>query len=252
MYRLSGAPPSWRQSLLAACLWAGEGGTASHRAAAALWQLEGFSPGIVEIVTPRPLHNASVIVHRGCLPERDVTAVGAIPTTTVVRTLIDLGTVVEADAVERALDDALRRRLVTPLRLQRRLRELGRRQGTRALRSLLADRSPGPSQPESVLETRLWKLLRRSGLPHPVLQHEVREGGRLLARVDFAWPDRLVAVEADGYAFHGDAAAWRRDLGRRNELTARGWRVVHVTWNEVSTSPRQVVATIRRVLESAG
>jgi very-short-patch-repair endonuclease len=99
-----------------------------------------------------------------------------------------------------------------------------------------------------VLEARLWKLLRRSRLPRPILQYEVRDGRRLVARVDFAWPDRAVAVEADGYRFHGDVAAWGRDLRRRNELTGRGWRVVHVTWADVTRRPDEVLAVIGRAL----
>src|SRR5262249_3708119 len=42
VYRIAGVPSSWVQDLLAAC-WAGgdRGGVASHRAAAALWDLPG-------------------------------------------------------------------------------------------------------------------------------------------------------------------------------------------------------------------
>ena len=38
----------------------------------------------------------------------------------------------------------------------------------------------------------------RGGLPKPELQHEVRDGHRLVAIVDFAFPALKIAIEADG------------------------------------------------------
>jgi len=88
----------------------------------------------------------------------------------------------------------------------------------------LADGLAGSPQ-----ETRLRLLLHRSGLPCPAAQHAVRDAGGLVARVDFAWPERTIALEYEG-AWHGDSpqqvAADRR---RRNPLSAAGWTVVFVT-----------------------
>src|SRR5947208_8104389 len=42
VFRIVGAPPSWRQSLMAACLLWGDGAGVSHRAAAVLWRVPGF------------------------------------------------------------------------------------------------------------------------------------------------------------------------------------------------------------------
>ena len=81
---------------------------------------------------------------------------------------------------------------------------------------------------ESPPETRLRLLLHRSGLPRPVAQFDVRVDGRWVARVDFAWPDRRVAVEYDG-AWHGDVAQFPEDRRRLNRIAAAGWRVHFVT-----------------------
>ena len=64
VYRVSGAPPSWEQSVLAVCL-AVPGATASFRCAAALWELEGFAAGAVEITVPgrQRTRLAGVTVH---------------------------------------------------------------------------------------------------------------------------------------------------------------------------------------------
>jgi very-short-patch-repair endonuclease len=103
----------------------------------------------------------------------------------------------------------------------------------------LADGLAGSPQ-----ETRLRLLLHRSQLPQPVAQHVVRDAaGAFVARVDFGWPDRKVAVEYEG-RWHGESpqqvAADRRRL---NRLRAAGWTVVFVTAEDLRR-PASVVALI--------
>src|SRR5437899_5534746 len=52
VYRVAGAPESWRQHLLAACFAAGDGAVASFRAATILWGLNGFCSETLEITVP--------------------------------------------------------------------------------------------------------------------------------------------------------------------------------------------------------
>src|SRR3954470_15289693 len=52
VYRVGGAPVTWRQKVLAAVLAAGPGAIASHATAAALWMLSGFAPKKIEITVP--------------------------------------------------------------------------------------------------------------------------------------------------------------------------------------------------------
>lgn len=99
---------------------------------------------------------------------------------------------------------------------------------------------------ESPPETRLRLLLHRSGLPLPVAQFEVRAGSRFVARVDFAWPDRRLAVEYDG-AWHGDPQQFAKDRIRLNRLAAAGWRVHFVTREEMRR-PEQVLAGVAAAL----
>jgi very-short-patch-repair endonuclease len=256
VYRVSGAPPSWRQTLFGACLWTGPDAVASHRSAAALWGLEGVRDGFVEITSSRRTKPPpELVLHVLPSLERcDVSKVDGIPATNVSRTLIDLGAVVGIEAVEAALDDALRRRLTSLPRVTSRLAEVGGngRRGVGVLRKLLAERDPALAVPESVLEARLVHLLRRANLPEPTRQYEVRERGKLLARVDLAYPDCRLAIEADGYRYHSGRAAWQRDLKRRNVLTSRGWRVIHVTWADVTVDGNGIVSEIRRALGEPG
>jgi very-short-patch-repair endonuclease len=253
VYRLAGTPDSWRQRLLAACLSVGPNAVASHRSAAAVSQLPGGDGRLLEISVPRGRRvrrDGLDVREVRSLVESDVMVSDAIPVTTPTRTLIDLAAVLSADILEEALDDALRRRLTTLRRLRWRLDALGSRgrAGTGVLAELIEARSGGQARSESVLETRFLRLLRQRGLPLPVCQHEVREGDRVLARVDFAYPAARLAVEVDGYRWHSGRARWEHDLDRRNALTARGWRIIHVTWSDLERRPDLVIRTIAAVL----
>ncbi len=68
-----------------------------------------------------------------------------------------------------------------------------------------------------------------------------------MAQVDLCWPAACLIVEADGFAFHSDRAAYRRDRERLNQLERLGWRVLRVTWEDVVHRPEHVVALVREV-----
>ena len=252
VYRIGGTPPSWEQSLFAASLWGGRAAAISHRSAARLWGLDGVEGGPIEITVGRRLEAQDIVVHRSKLLRTHVTKIQRIRVTTPSRTLLDLGAVVSRAKVERALDYALHRRLTNLTKLSEVLEESGGpgRAGTATLRKLLAIRDTSAAPPESLLEARLGKALARSRLPAPISQFEIREGSRLLARVDFAWPDGLVALEADGYEHHGGHSAWKKDLARGNRLSARGWRVLHVTWEDVMQRPDEVIRSVAAALQA--
>src|SRR6266550_6420011 len=52
VYLTGSAPPTWLQKQLAACMAVGPPAVASHRAAAALWRLDGALESVVEITAP--------------------------------------------------------------------------------------------------------------------------------------------------------------------------------------------------------
>lgn len=236
VYRLAGAPRTWKQSLLAACRAMGEGAVVSHSPAAGLLELVGFLPRGIELSIPR--HNRRVRgikAHRPMsLARADVTVVDAIPVTTPARTLIDLATCVDEERLEEALDDALRRRLVSLRRLQWRMDELGART---VLKRLVEERAHGVT--ESKLETRVLRALLRAGLPRPALQHSI---GRY--RVDLAYVGAKLAIECDGYKYHSDRRAFDSDRIRRNALTNQGWTVLHATWTTIADVVEAVGARI--------
>lgn len=245
VYSTAALRPSWMRDLAAALAWGGESAIVSHRSAARLWQLPGF-PLVVEISLPRALKppRRGLVIHSQIVESDDRRLIERVPVTSPARTIVDLATVVERPQLAIALDDALRRRLVDIRDLEARAARMKGRRGTRRLRDLLLARGDGPAI-ESPLESGVFELLRANGI-HPVRQYAIRDEGRLIARVDFAFPPEKLIVEVDGYLWHSSRPDWERDRQRRNELSSRGWRVLHVTSKQLREAPANFVAQVRR------
>src|SRR5437660_5223439 len=84
VYAVAGAPPSWRQRLLAAVLGAGRGSAVSHRAAAQLYGWPGFDDDWLESSVPRgrrPPLPRTIVHETRCLPRHHVKIVQGIAAT---------------------------------------------------------------------------------------------------------------------------------------------------------------------------
>lgn len=252
VYRCAGSPESWQQHLLAACLAAGRHvGVASFRAAAALWELPGFDADVLELTVPGR-HNprlADVVVHQtNVWGPRHIAIRHSIPTTSVARTLCDLTAVVWPWRVERLVNDAERRGIVTLRQLRRvfeALENKGRRRST-VMRAVLADRMDGLRPGGSEREVDLAKLLLCARVPRPVQQHRVRIGSRVI-RLDFAYPGLKIAIEYDGWTPHRTRLAFDSDRARDNELEVRGWLVLRFTSRWTGS---EILATVRTAIAS--
>ena len=89
----------------------------------------------------------------------------------------------------------------------------------------------------SVLESLLRVLLHVHGVRAPRTQVLVRaRDGSAIGRVDFAWPDVRLVVEADGFAFHADRASYREDRRRTQVLTRHGCAWLRSTYEDVVRS----------------
>jgi hypothetical protein len=251
VYRVAGAPESWEQCLLAACL-ARPGAHASFRAAAALWMVVGFDRDVLEITAPgrHRVRLAEVVVHRSTVWGPDhVTRRSGIPVTSVARTLCDLTAVVPARVVERAVDDALRRRLLTLRSLERVADALdgqGRLRCT-VTRGILRARQPGFDPGGSSEELRILRLLVRAGLPKPVQQWRVQFEGRT-ARADLAYPELGIVIEYDGWDFHAPRSVFDRDRDRGNAFELLELTVLRFT---SASSDENIVSTVRQAYEQA-
>ncbi|WP_431880452.1 DUF559 domain-containing protein [Micromonospora chalcea] len=181
---------------------------------------------------------------RSPLPERDRTLVGGLPVTTPLRTAFDLGRQGSLAEALVAVEALLRRRAVKLPALRAYAAARPGWPGAPLLREVLALAEP---LSESPMETRLRLLLLDAGLGPLTAQHEVRAGGRFVARVDLAWPALRLAVEYDG-DHHRERAHFRRDVARLNALRAAGWLVLRFTADDVLRRPDATVALVRQAL----
>lgn len=247
---MAGAPPTYRQSLMAAVLACEGKAVASHRSAARLWGLVEDETVEVTVERDRLPRLQGVVVHRPLdLWKARTTARDGIPVTNPLRTLADLGAVLPTDAVAEAVEQALITRLVTFRGLCNEWRRIAKpgRSGSGVLRTILDNRLLGDKPADSVLEPRAAPIFALVGGPRPVFQHEVSIGGRRF-RLDFAYPDLKIAVEFDGLVAHATAAALQADLRRQNALLAAGWLVLRFTWDDVVRRPDRVALEISRVV----
>ncbi len=251
VYRHAAAPATTEARLVAAVRASGAGAVASHRSAAWLHGLRDTPRSRPEVTLPGrrlPLLGG-VIRHRtDTLEAPDVTSVRRVPCTSVPRTLLDLGAVVPFEVVELATQDALIRNLTTSVDLVCVLERVGARgrRGTAALRAVVRE-SLAPDAIESRLEVDLLRLVESSFVPPPVLQHEITLPGGGRARLDLAWPELRVAVEADGRRWHSTRRDFERDLTRSRAITAAGWRHYRYGWTDVHQRPAAVRAELEAV-----
>lgn len=254
IHRVAGAPVTWEQRVLLAVLAAGPGALASHRSAAALWDLDGSTQGVPEIVAPR--HRRTWATELGRSHEStdlhlaEPTERLAIPCTGLVRTLVDLGAVVSPERLQQAIDDGIRRNLCTwedLLHAMARHSRRGRR-GVGPLRAILEE-CYGTNVPDSRFNRLVERLLIESGQPAPEIEHRVfDQGGEELARLDLAYPDRLVGLELDSRQHHLSAPAFEADRVRQNRLEVRGWMVLRYTWRHYTRTPNRIVADVDAAL----
>jgi very-short-patch-repair endonuclease len=240
----------WTQRMMAAALWLGDPSGASHRAAAIIWELDGVGTALIELTTARRHRSTQpglVIHHVRSLRREDFVRRKGIPVTSIERTIVDLASVVQPAVLELALESALRRGLTTEDRIRRQIARSARTgKGKAVLKDLLGARARAT---DSALETLVWRALLEGGLSPPERQYTVvGRGGEFLARVDLAYVDAQVAIEADGYDFHSKPDDWRRDRRRQNALTRIGWIVYRVTWDDMTRRRRAVVEEIAQLL----
>jgi hypothetical protein len=67
------------------------------------------------------------------------------------------------------------------------------------------------AEAESPMESEARFAMVDGGLPMPALQYAIVDRSGRKWRLDFAWPDHKVAVEYDGFDWHSDPDAFRKD-----------------------------------------
>ncbi|MBP7961821.1 MAG: type IV toxin-antitoxin system AbiEi family antitoxin domain-containing protein [Caldilineaceae bacterium] len=133
IYRLKRFPASPNEDLFVAWLRVGPHSVISHDSALALYDLSDLLPDAIHLIVPRTAsrRHPGLRLHTNRLESGDVTQYAGLPVTSVPRTIVDMITRgLSEELVRQAIDDALRRGMVTADQL----RDAANRQGGRALR----------------------------------------------------------------------------------------------------------------------
>ena len=222
----------------------------SHQSAARVLGIELLHPDGNHVTVPRARGRADATgwdVHRADLGPDDHFESNGLRLTAPLRTIIDLARILPRVESVVAADSALRQAMFTLSALVAATATvLGR--GASRVRGLAEHVDPLSG---SVLESLLRVLLTSHGLKPSFTQFQVMDGLRMIGRVDFAWPEARLIVEADGFAYHADRESYRRDRERDNELERLGWRVLRFTREDVVSRPDYVVTLVREVLTRA-
>jgi very-short-patch-repair endonuclease len=159
--------------------------------------------------------------------------------TTPRRTLRDLAAALSHEALVCAMDDGLRRSLVTEEALEQ---ELALAKGGRhaaGLRRAVDVADGGAATPAETLA----RLLLRPLLPGLRCQVPVTEPwGELVAILDLADEELMLAIEVDGKRGHAGQQMVAKDRRRDRRIAALGWHTERVTWAELRLQPWAVVA----------
>jgi very-short-patch-repair endonuclease len=239
---------------MAAVLAGGKGAALSHASCAAHLGLRSSSAAVVDVMVPRSgeRDREGIRFHRPRMygPE-DRWIFDGIPCTTVARTLVDLGAVLKFHQLERAVEQAEVLGVLDVRAIADVLARISRPRGVRNLRRCLGAERLDASLTQSVAERDFLTLCRDAGLPRPTLQHPIEHAPGRWHKVDFAWPDTALAIEIDGWAFHGTRTAARRDRRLDREIRAAGWRVERFMRDDLVDAPQVVIAALRRLLATS-
>jgi hypothetical protein len=246
---VNGSARSWRQEVRAVLLSCGDEVAAAHLTALRMLDGPRFDGEGIHVlgVLLRQVRLEGVVSHRsGVIEDGDIIRRDGMLCTSPLRTVIDLSSTLNDQELGRVVDDFLRRRMLKLESLRSRVNRLRPAPGRSVarLRRVLSARIPGYDPGESELEARVRRIIDRAGLPVPTQQHRVQFGPQKY-RIDFAWPDRLVYLEGNGFGCHSIVTDLDRDARRQNELVLDGWRPIEITWRMTDDD---IAITLRRFL----
>lgn len=228
-----GAHSSWSQLAMGKLLQFPRPAALSHVTAGFVWELEGLGlrgkpPTCIDVTATSLVHASGCTMHRA---RRDFpnTLTRKLWVTTLPRTMVDLADVLRPTDLEKALDSARRKHKTFDDEFKAYLTAFSN-PGRRSLPLLLDLFRQRTAPVDSSLEVEVLQVLRAEKFPPPVNGFSIYdEHRRYVMKVDHAWVELKVALHDDSFAFHGNRAAFERDVRQRTTLETLGWRNVVVT-----------------------
>jgi predicted transcriptional regulator of viral defense system len=257
VFRTDGAPFS-RTAARHAALAIAPNAVIARRSAAELHGLVDQRRGPVELLLPhrcripQPVDELFRASRTRTLRDEECCDVDGLAVTTPARTLLDLAARMSSSRLAEVAAAAFRLRSCGVEEMHELLSHHPRAQGRHRLHEVLELLDMSGVRSRSDAEVATLSQMVAAELPTPVLGHLARDdGGRIIAELDLAYPDLMIAIEVDGFQWHSSPRQKRTDEARQNRLVLAGWTVLRFSAADVRARPHHVVATIRAALEAA-
>lgn len=227
---------------MAAVLAGGSGARLAGQSMAEHLEFRPLLNGPIEIVVPTRSwrRTAGLRILRSDVPSSHLLDHEGIPGVSVVLSLVQIARRLTLGELERAINQADSKDLVTPDALRDSLDDLSPMHGVRQVRQALDRRTFAMSRSE--LERRFRPIVKRADLPPPetCVMHNGWE-------VDFLWRDLGLVVETDSLRYHRTPAQQTRDRRRDQAHLRAGDTPVRFTHSQVRYEPSYVESTLREV-----
>ena len=225
------------------------GAAFSGRTAAWLHGLDVTPCDPIEVTIPELIgtrRRAGASVRRAALSSEEIVLRRGLPTTSELRTVVDLAARTPLTEGVVAADMFLHAGRVSVADLRAYVAEHPGAKGIARLRRAVELAEP---RAESAMETRLRMLLVLAGLPRPEVQVSLHDDrGSFLGRPDLLYRVQGLAIEFDG-GNHRDRMV--EDNRRQNGLIGAGFRLLRFTAADVYRSPHAVAMQVRHGLAIA-
>ncbi|MBS1722375.1 MAG: DUF559 domain-containing protein [Armatimonadetes bacterium] len=138
---------------------------------------------------------------------------------------------------------------MNPLAVQERISDIGQGWVREAKKGNDADMRPGPYEKFTSWEYKLYNIVLSINPPLPFYA-QYAAGPDNQYRLDGAFPDVQLGVEADSETYHAGADEVERDRYRDSQLAAQGWTLLRFTENELNERADEVQSVIMRTLQT--
>lgn len=231
----------------------GDGAVLSHTSAVSLHRLPTWGHDLTAVHVSRARTSrieGGVVHHRSPVPIDLVAHRSGLAVSAVTRALLETALISPHEACVPTFDAALHEGLTTNQELLDVLEPMRDWPGARNAGKVAAF---ADGRAESVGESRARLAFDAAGLPDPELQYEIRDrSGKLVARVDFYFPQYRTIVEFDGkIKYTGEltpdvdpADVLWREKKREDRLRTMGFQIVRLTWADLA-NPQAVGARVR-------
>lgn len=253
IYRLEGARLGELGRCMAATLSCGDGAVLSGRSALSLHDLIP-DRGDVDVVRTSGRQRSGVdrrtssdgwslrLRRASNLPRKDLVVVEGVRAVRTERAICEVASELSEQEIRTVLSRGQQQRSIDWKELEARVSPRPGKPATALIRSIVSEWTELDGLTRSQMEDRAFSVFKREGLPAPLVNHPI---GRWIA--DFYWPEWNLVVEVDGFAYHSDPTAFRRDREKDRGLQLLGLKVARFTWVEVTRNGTAMTDEVRRL-----